>query len=74
MEQQEKLYECVKDWRGMHRWEEETYSINEWRKIAIGWANNEKKEVVAERLKNMPEDKVMFFISVYWEFLFKEVK
>lgn len=72
--EREKTYRCIKDLSGCGRREGDEWYLFEWREIALRWAEDDKDDYAIKKLKELPDEKVIQFISEYYDFKFKEVK
>lgn len=69
----EKMYKVVRDLQGGQFGMYRIQSIEEWREQAISWADSDENDFLIEDLENMPQDKVIEYISKVWELEFKEI-
>lgn len=72
----EKKYECVEDLQGAGQYEGEVHTIEGWRQRSLEWIKEDAfddYELIIEELKNLPKEKVMNWVSYFWDLEFKEV-
>lgn len=72
----EKKYECVEDLQGAEWCVGEVDTIEGWRQRAIVWVEDEafdNYENLIEEIKSLPKEKVLDYITDFYQIAFKEV-
>lgn len=72
----EKKYECVEDLQGTDWCIGEVDTIEGWRQRAITWVEYEafdNYENLIEEIKSLPKEKVLDYITDFYQIAFKEV-
>lgn len=70
----EARYRVVADLQGGEFGMGRDYTIEQWRKQAIEWADMDENDGLAETLADLPRDEVLDFISNMWELKFRKVR
>lgn len=67
-------YKCVEDYQNTDWCIGEINTIEEWRQMAVGWADSDGYDDIVSILLTMPEKSVMDFISDFWSIGFEKIE
>lgn len=67
-------YECVEDLQGSLFAVGSVGTIEEWREIALEWADLDENEGAHKTLNSLPESEVIDFIASWWDIVIKKVE